>query len=166
MTMPDTTKSFDTAQRIIQRAAASGEMIVLAESCTGGMISAALTDIAGSSTVVERGLVTYSNTAKKELLGVPEKTLAAFGAVSSETALAMAAGALDNARNATLALSVTGIAGPGGGSAEKPVGLVHFAIQRRGGAARTDQKIFSGDRQNIRQMAQIHGLNMIYQALD
>lgn len=107
--------------------------IVTAESCTGGLVAGAITEIAGSSDVFDRGFVTYSNAAKSELLGVSPETLARFGAVSAETAQAMAAGALERS-SATLAVSVTGVAGPGGGSAEKPVGLVHFAACRRTGA--------------------------------
>jgi nicotinamide-nucleotide amidase len=103
-----------------------GLKITTAESCTGGLIAAALTEIAGSSDVVDRGFVTYSNDAKIAMLGVQMETLASHGAVSEETALEMAAGALAKS-NADLAVAVTGIAGPGGGSAEKPVGLVHIA---------------------------------------
>ena len=103
--------------------------IVTAESCTGGLIAGLLTEIAGSSDVVERGFVTYSNDAKQELLGVPGELLARHGAVSAEVARAMALGALKHSR-ADLAVAVTGIAGPGGGSAEKPVGLVHLAAAR------------------------------------
>jgi nicotinamide-nucleotide amidase len=107
-------------------------MVATAESCTGGLVAGALTDIAGSSAVVDRGFVTYTNEAKHQMLGVPLDTLAKFGAVSRETAEAMVRGALGHA-NADLAVSITGIAGPGGGSAEKPVGLVHFAVASRGG---------------------------------
>ena len=105
--------------------------LALAESCTGGLIGAALTEIPGSSDVLDRGYVTYSNKAKATMLGVPTETLREFGAVSAETARAMAEGALAKSGcDATMA--VTGIAGPGGGSADKPVGLVHFAAARRG----------------------------------
>lgn len=103
-----------------------GMKLATAESCTGGLVAALLTEIAGSSDVVERGFVTYSNEAKQELLGVTAPTLAAYGAVSEQTAREMAAGTLRNSR-ADVAVSVTGIAGPGGGSELKPVGLVHFA---------------------------------------
>ena len=106
-------------------------MLATAESCTGGLIAGALTDIAGSSDVVDRGFVTYSNDAKMEMLGVREATLAAHGAVSRETALEMATGALAHSK-AGIALSVTGVAGPGGGSAEKPVGLVWFGLAMAG----------------------------------
>ena len=109
-------------------------MVATAESCTGGLVAGALTDIAGSSAVVDRGFVTYTNEAKQQMLGVPPTTLEKFGAVSRETAEAMAHGALGHAQ-ADLAVSITGIAGPGGGSPEKPVGLVHFAAASRGGRA-------------------------------
>jgi nicotinamide-nucleotide amidase len=106
--------------------------IAAAESCTGGLVAATLTEIAGSSDVVERGFVTYSNEAKQAMLGVPPATLERFGAVSRETAEAMAKGALAHAP-VDLAVSITGIAGPGGATAGKPVGLVHFAAAGRGG---------------------------------
>ena len=106
-------------------------MAATAESCTGGLIAGLLTEIPGSSDMLERGFVVYSNAAKEELLGVPPATLAKHGAVSAETARAMAEGALAKSQ-AHIAVSVTGIAGPDGGSAAKPVGLVHFACARRG----------------------------------
>lgn len=109
-----------------------GWMIATAESCTGGLIAGALTEIAGSSAVVDRGFVTYTNQAKMELIGVSSATLEAFGAVSKETALQMAQGALIRS-DAHVAVAVTGIAGPGGGSAGKPVGLVHLALRSRSG---------------------------------
>ena len=107
-------------------------MLSTAESCTGGLIAGALTEIAGSSAVVDRGFVTYTNEAKMELIGVLPATLDAFGAVSRETALQMAHGALSRSR-AEVSVAVTGIAGPGGGSVEKPVGLVHLAAKARSG---------------------------------
>ncbi len=110
-----------------------GLKLAIAESCTGGLVIGLLTEIAGSSDVVERGFVTYSNAAKAELLGVPEAVLAGHGAVSEPVARAMAEGALANS-HADIAVAVTGVAGPGGGSAAKPVGLVHIAAARRGGA--------------------------------
>jgi nicotinamide-nucleotide amidase len=119
------------ATDLIARYRAAGLMAATAESCTGGLIAALLTEIPGSSAVIERGFVVYSNAAKQELLGVPAETLARHGAVSAETARAMAEGALGASR-AEVAVSVTGVAGPDGGSAEKPVGLVHFACARRG----------------------------------
>jgi nicotinamide-nucleotide amidase len=119
------------AINLVARYKAAGLMAATAESCTGGLIAALLTEIPGSSSMLERGFVVYSNAAKQELLGVPTETLASHGAVSAETARAMADGAL-RASRAEVAVSVTGIAGPDGGSAEKPVGLVHFACARRG----------------------------------
>src|SRR5271170_3628501 len=122
------------AAELIVRYRSAGLMVATAESCTGGLIAGLLTEIPGSSNVVERGFVVYSNAAKEELLGVPAATIADYGAVSEETARAMAEGAL-RASRADVAVSVTGIAGPDGGTAAKPVGLVHFACARRGGAA-------------------------------
>jgi len=127
-----------------------GLRLAAAESCTGGLIAGALTEIPGSSDVFERGFVTYANAAKREMLGVAEATLAAHGAVSAETAAEMAAGALARSP-ADLAVAVTGIAGPGGGSADKPVGLVHFGIAGRNAPPDTHCEIFAGDRQAIRQ---------------
>lgn len=119
------------AERLLAEARAKGLKIATAESCTGGLLSGLLTEIPGSSDVVERGFVTYSNLAKHELLGVPEEILKTHGAVSEQTARAMAQGALKHSK-ADLAVSVTGVAGPGGGSTGKPVGLVHFAAAQDG----------------------------------
>lgn len=134
-----------------------GWRIATAESCTGGMIAAACTDLAGSSDWFERGLVSYSNAAKSELLGVDADLIAAHGAVSEPVARAMAAGALARTP-ADLAVSVTGIAGPGGGSADKPVGLVWFAWGRRGGAIDTERRVFAGDRAAVRAATVEHAL--------
>jgi nicotinamide-nucleotide amidase len=122
----------DQATRVLVLARARGLRIATAESCTGGLVAGALTDIAGASDVVDSGFVTYSNEAKHRLLGVPEATLARYGAVSRETAAAMAAGALKNSQ-ADLTVAVTGVAGPGGGSPKKPAGLVYFAAASRDG---------------------------------
>jgi nicotinamide-nucleotide amidase len=129
------------AAALIARYSALGLRIATAESCTGGLVAALLTEIPGSSAVVERGFVTYSNEAKLELLGVRAETLEAHGAVSAATASAMAVGALAHSR-AQVAVSVTGVAGPGGGSAEKPVGLVHFARAGPGDAIVTVERRF------------------------
>ena len=129
------------AAALLDRFRAAGLRLATAESCTGGLIAGLLTEIPGSSTVVERGFVVYSNDAKVELLGVPAETLAAHGAVSEATARAMAEGALKASR-ADVAVSVTGVAGPDGGSAEKPVGLVWFGCARRGGATFTREERF------------------------
>ena len=137
-----------------------GLRIATAESCTGGLIAAALTDVAGSSDVFERGFVTYSNDAKQELISVPPAVLTKFGAVSAETAEAMARGALARSR-ADVAISVTGIAGPGGGSSEKPVGLVWFGIARKGAPTLTVYEIFGGDRASIRQAAVARALVLL-----
>jgi nicotinamide-nucleotide amidase len=118
------------AEEIVRLYSERGLKIVTAESCTGGLVAGYLTAVAGSSAVVERGFVTYSNEAKIELLSIPAELIARFGAVSAETAAAMAQGALAHSR-ADMAVSVTGIAGPGGGSADKPVGLVYFACAVR-----------------------------------
>ncbi len=139
-------------------------MLATAESCTGGLIAAALTAVAGSSDVVDRGFVTYSNEAKTELVGVPAELIRRHGAVSEQVARAMAEGALARSR-AGIAVSVTGVAGPGGGSAEKPVGLVWFGLARADGACRTDSRIFPGDRAAIRQAAVRHAFEMVRAAL-
>jgi nicotinamide-nucleotide amidase len=148
------------AQSVLDACRARGWHVATAESCTGGLVAGALTAIAGSSDVVERGFVTYSNEAKSELLGVPAETIAAHGAVSAETAAAMAEGAV--ARSPVdLAVSVAGVAGPGGGSAEKPVGLVIFGLARRGRPCRTERHIFTGDRSAIRRTAVHHALGLL-----
>ena len=121
------------AERLLDLMRRKRLKLVTAESCTGGLICALFTEIAGSSDVVERGYVTYSNEAKSEAIGVPAALVASVGAVSREVAIAMAEGALAHAR-ADLAVAVTGVAGPGGGSAAKPVGLVHIALARKGTA--------------------------------
>lgn len=128
-------------------------MLATAESCTGGLLSSALTAIAGSSVWFDQGWVTYSNTAKHAQLGVAKETLAQFGAVSEEVARQMAAGVLAMAPRASLALTTTGIAGPGGGSAEKPVGLVWFGFAQRtpsGVVVHAASRIFTGDRDAVR----------------
>lgn len=128
---PFSDKLIEDASYILASARAKGAMIATVESCTGGLVAALLTEIAGSSAVVDCGFVTYSNEAKASLVGVPQNLLDAHGAVSEPVARAMAEGALAHSR-ATLAVSITGVAGPGGGSAAKPVGLVHFACASKG----------------------------------
>ncbi len=120
------------ATTLLEKCRHKGVMLATAESCTGGLIAGTLTEIAGSSDVFERGFVTYSNAAKTESLGVDADLIERFGAVSEDVARAMAAGAVAHS-NADIAVAVTGVAGPGGGSAEKPVGLVHIAAARRDG---------------------------------
>jgi nicotinamide-nucleotide amidase len=139
------------AKRVLDLCRARGLLVATAESCTGGLVAAALTEIAGSSDVVDCGFVTYSNAAKRALLGVPAKTLERHGAVSAETAIAMAAGALKHSQ-ADLAVSITGIAGPGGGSKQKPVGLVHFAAASRDGRRIARKRLYGKiGRRRVRQ---------------
>jgi len=149
------------AKRLLELCRAHGLKIATAESCTGGLVAGALTDIAGSSDVVDRGFVTYSNEAKHEMLGVPTATLKKFGAVSRQTAEAMARGALKNS-DADLAVSITGIAGPGGATPGKPVGLVHFAAAARRGRVIARAKKF-GDigRRKVRTKSVAEALAML-----
>jgi nicotinamide-nucleotide amidase len=135
--------------------------IATAESCTGGLVAAALTDIPGSSDVIDRGFVTYSNEAKRAMLGVNASTLATFGAVSKETAKAMAVGALERA-GVDLAVSITGIAGPGGATPGKPVGLVHFAVAARDGRLlHREQRFGALGRSTVRERSVIEALRML-----
>jgi len=131
----------DLPRAVLAACEAQGIMLATAESCTGGMIAAALTDIAGSSSVFDRGFVTYSNDAKMELIGVRPETLATHGAVSEATAREMAQGALARSK-AGIAIAVTGVAGPGGGTQEKPVGLVWFGVARSGSPVKAEQRLF------------------------
>jgi nicotinamide-nucleotide amidase len=144
---PDTL--LDLARRLLQACESSGLRLVTAESCTGGLIAGCLTEVPGSSRVVERGYVVYANQAKMELLGVPEAILAEHGAVSEATARAMAEGALARS-GCDVAVAVTGVAGPDGGTAEKPVGLVHMAAVRRGLFTAHRAEVFKGDRSAVR----------------
>lgn len=155
----------DLANALLQACQKRGIMLATAESCTGGMIIAALTDIAGSSAVVDRGFITYSNEAKMDMLGVSAATLDAHGAVSHETAIEMAKGALDRS-HAGLTLAVTGIAGPGGGSAEKPVGLVWFGLALAGRPVVAERKLFADKgRDFIRRETVRHALELGLRAL-
>jgi nicotinamide-nucleotide amidase len=155
----------DLANTLLQACQRHGIMLATAESCTGGMIIAALTDIAGSSAVVDRGFITYSNEAKMEMLGVSAATLEAYGAVSRKTALEMAEGALARSR-AGLALAVTGIAGPGGGSADKPVGLVWFGVALKGWPVAAELMLFPDNgRDFIRRETVRHALEIGLRAL-
>jgi len=138
--------------------------IVTAESCTGGMIAAAITDIAGSSDVFDRGFVTYSNEAKTQQIGVPADLIAHHGAVSVHVAREMTVGALKHSA-ADVAVAVTGIAGPGGGSEAKPVGLVYLAVARRGSDPAIERHQFHGDRAAIRQAALERALEMLAEAV-
>lgn len=141
--------TLDRARALLDRCRDAGLLLATAESCTGGLVSACLTSLPGSSDVVDRGFVTYSDAAKAEMLGVPPDLIRARGAVSAEVAAAMAMGVLAATR-CHLAVSVTGIAGPGGATATKPVGLVHFAASRRGGAALERRHVLPGGRDAVR----------------
>ncbi|PWE17200.1 damage-inducible protein CinA [Marinicauda salina] len=149
------------ARALVEAATARGVMLATAESCTGGLVGAALTEIAGSSAVFERGFVTYSNAAKTEMLGVPAGTIERCGAVSRETAAAMASGALARSR-AQIAVSITGIAGPGGGAPGKPVGLVWFGLAATRGANLTVARCF-GDvgRERVRELSVLEALRLL-----
>lgn len=137
-----------------------GLRIATAESCTGGLIAGALTAVPGSSDVVERGFVTYTNESKTAMLDVPAPLIAAHGAVSEPVAVAMAEGALAHSP-ADIAIAVTGIAGPTGGTVEKPVGLVHLAAARRGGVTLQERHVFAGDRTAVREQTVEIALRMI-----
>ena len=150
----------ERAERLLAACRAEGVRVATAESCTGGLIAACLTEIAGSSDVVDRGFVTYANEAKRDLLGVPEKLLVRVGAVSEEVAWAMAEGALARS-DATLAVAVTGIAGPGGGSDTKPVGLVHHACAGPGEAISHRRIVYPGDRGAVRLATVATALDML-----
>ena len=148
----------DLAAQVI--AAYAGRKIVTAESCTGGLLAGALTSVAGASAVFERGFVTYSNAAKTEMLGVPEDLLSQVGAVSAEVAEAMARGALERS-GADVAVAITGIAGPDGGTAVKPVGLVYLGLAARDGAVFHVKYLFRGDRDAVRTQAVVEALRMV-----
>ena len=162
--MTDLTPLEAQATALIRLCTERGLTIATAESCTGGLIAGTLTEISGSSAVVDRGYVTYSNRAKTEMLGVPAELIQRVGAVSQEVALAMAAGALARS-GSDLAVAVTGVAGPGGGSAEKPVGLVHFGIMRRGSPARHAVHVFADrDRSGVRFATVVEALKLLTEA--
>ena len=150
----------DWAKSVLDRFAGAGLKLATAESCTGGLIAGTLTEVPGSSSVVDRGFVTYSNEAKTELLDVPAALIAKNGAVSEPVVRAMASGALVHS-NADVAVAVTGIAGPGGATPDKPVGLVHLAVMRRGRDAVHIEAHFDGDRQAVRMATVIKALDML-----
>jgi nicotinamide-nucleotide amidase len=150
----------DDAARTLDHLRIRGLMCATAESCTGGLIAGLLTAVPGSSDVVERGFVTYSNMAKTEMLGVEAATIAAYGAVSAQTAEAMARGALARSQ-AHVAVAVTGVAGPGGGSAEKPVGLVFLAAASGSGIAVAEKRFGPLGRDDIRERTVVEALAML-----
>ena len=152
------------AAQILRAARSLGLRIATAESCTGGMVAVALTDLAGSSDVFDRGFVTYSNEAKVQMLGVSHQTLSDHGAVSEPVAREMAEGALTHS-NANLAVAITGIAGPGGGSAEKPVGLVHIALARPAAETLLLERCYPADRATFKQLATQAALDLLRREL-
>lgn len=151
------------AREVVEANRAAGLRVALAESCTGGLVAAALTEVPGSSAVLDRGFVTYSNEAKTELLGVSADIIATFGAVSVACAWAMAQGALARSR-ADVAVAVSGVAGPGGGTEFKPVGTVVFAVARRNETGTPDanlERFDDADRSAVRQHACLHALRLL-----
>ena len=154
---------YQLAARVGQALQTRGWRVALAESCTGGWVAKLLTDIAGSSRWFERGYVSYSNAAKQQALGVAGETLVAFGAVSREVVEQMATGAC-RAAGADLALAISGVAGPEGGTPQKPVGLVWFALARRSGPGASEQRQFAGNRDAVRRQASAHALQLLIAA--
>ena len=150
----------EDAPVLIQKLTASNQTLSTVESCTGGLLFGYLTAVPGASAVLERGFITYSNQAKQERVGVTKNTLAAFGAVSQQTAEEMAKGGCQIART-DLSISLTGIAGPSGGSAEKPVGLVWISAFRKDGIQQTERHLFTGNRQQIRKLACTHAISLL-----
>jgi nicotinamide-nucleotide amidase len=157
-------RTYELAVALGEAAKAHGVRIATAESCTGGLVAGAITDVAGSSDWFERGFVTYSNDAKREQLGVAQSTLDAHGAVSEAVAAEMAIGAL-RASRADAAVAITGVAGPGGGTAAKPVGMVCFAWATRDGPVRRETRHFPGDRAAVREASVARALEGLVDAL-
>jgi len=155
----------DLAKQVGRRLGEARAVLVTAESCTGGWVAQAVTSVSGSSGWFERGYVTYSNDAKQELLGVRAETLAHHGAVSEETAREMALGALARSKG-TICAAVTGVAGPTGGTKDKPVGMVCFAWARRDGRMRSEIRRFRGDRESVRKQSVSRALEGVLELLD
>jgi nicotinamide-nucleotide amidase len=153
----------DSAAATIAACKEAGLTVATVESCTGGLVAGALTSVAGSSDVLDRGFVTYSNEAKNEMVGVPMDLIVAHGAVSADVAEAMARGGVERS-NARIAVAITGIAGPGGGTPTKPVGLVHFGCCREGGATALYHEIYKGNRDDVRAASVLQALAMIRDA--
>ncbi len=150
---------------LLERYRRAGRKLATAESCTGGLVAARLTEIAGSSDVVERGFITYSNESKTELLGVAAELLSHYGAVSAQVARAMAEGALARSR-ADIAIAVTGIAGPGGAVPGKPTGLVYLALAAKGRETKVERQHFGGDRAAVRAGALERALELLDSCLE
>jgi nicotinamide-nucleotide amidase len=154
-------KLLAAAKHLLDVCRAQGSRVATAESCTGGLVAGVLTEIAGASDVVERGFVVYSNAAKESMLGVPASTLKRCGAVSAETAIAMAAGALKNSE-ADISVAITGVAGPGGGTKQKPVGLVHFAAASRSGRRISRRRLYGKiGRRRVRERSVAEALELL-----
>ena len=154
----------EDAPALIQKLTASKQTLSTVESCTGGLLFGYLTDVPGASAVLDRGFITYSNQAKQEMVGVAAETLASYGAVSQQTAEVLAKGGCQTART-DLCISLTGIAGPGGGTVEKPVGLVWISAFRKDGIQQTERHMFIGDRQQIRVAACTHAISLLLRLL-
>jgi len=153
-----------TAEDVLKRCRHKNIMLATAESCTGGLVSALLTEIPGASSVFERGFVTYSNQAKETLLGVAKEMIIQYGAVSEQVAATMAAGALANSK-ANVSIAITGIAGPEGGTVAKPVGLVYIAVAYANGESWVEEFHFKGDRSQIRLAAVEKGLELVQKVI-
>ena len=153
-----------TAEDLVRALRIKGWKMATAESCTGGMVAAVVTDIAGSSDVFDRGFVTYSNAAKSDMLGVPAELIVHHGAVSEAVARAMAEGALSHSV-ADVAVAITGVAGPGGGSVEKPVGLVHFACATKAATQHVEMRFGNLGRAIVREAAVRQALEMVFDAV-
>ena len=164
MTIPDDKSLRKLAEQLGATLQSSHRLLACAESCTGGFVSKVVTDISGSSQWFDRGFITYTNQSKTDLLGVPAELIAEHGAVSEPTARAMAAGALRHSL-AHITLAVTGIAGPGGGRLDKPVGLVWFAWANRDGGLEAEPQQFPGDRDGVRRQAVAHALQGVLNRL-
>ena len=154
----------EDAPALIQKLTASNQTLSTVESCTGGLLFGYLTAVPGASAVLERGFITYSDQSKQEMVGVTANTLAAFGAVSQKTAEEMAKGGCQIAQT-DLSISLTGIAGPSGGSADKPVGLVWISAFHKDGVQQTERHLFTGDRQQIRMLACTHAISLLLRLL-
>lgn len=164
--MTQTHRIWSLAQAIVDKAGAEGVMVAAAESCTGGLVAGALTDVPGASAIFERGFITYSNDAKIEMLGVAPVLIERYGAVSGPVAKAMAKGALAHSR-ADVAVSITGIAGPSGATDRKPIGLVWFGLADRHGVIRAERRIFAdGSRDFVRTKATETALHLMLTGLD
>ena len=154
----------DHVKTLAERCISQSKMVACVESCSGGMLAAVCTDLAGSSAWFERGWVTYSNAAKMDCVGVTAATLETYGAVSEATAREMAVGGVVHSR-AHVCVSITGVAGPSGGTAQKPVGMVCFGIAVRGGSVQTQTQYFAGDRVAVRTEAVAHALKLLVEAI-